>query len=277
MLKVDSHQHFWIYDPVKDAWITEEMSVIKKDFLPDEISRELNTHQISGCVAVQADQSEKETEFLIGLAQNHSFIKGVVGWVDLTADNVEERLAYYRSIKQVKGFRYILQAEPVEFMLDKNFLRSIGLLQQYGFTYDILVNPQQLSFANHLVAKFPDQPFVIDHLAKPYIKSKGIDGWREDISKMAAFPNVYCKVSGLVTEADWHNWSTGDFVPYMDVVFNAFGSNRVMYGSDWPVCNLAGGYAGVLNVVNNYVDKLSLNEQEMFWAKNVMEFYGIDV
>ena len=275
MQKIDSHQHFWIYNDVRDAWITDDMEVIRRNFLPADLQQVLLQNGITGCVAVQADQSEQETDFLVGLAQNHEFIKGVVGWVDLQADNLEERLQHYASIKLIKGFRHVLQAEEGEFMLQLSFVNGVALLKQYGFTYDILVKPHQLSFVKEFVAKFPDQPFVIDHLAKPYIKDRRIDSWREDMIKIAAFPNVSCKISGMVTEADWTMWQPDDFTPYLDVVFSAFGSDRVMFGSDWPVCNLAGGYKGVMGVIDSYIDKLTENEQEMFWAKNSVKFYNL--
>ena len=253
------------------------MQVIQRDFLPADLQPILQENGIEGCVAVQVDQTEAENDFLLDLAEKNGFIKGIVGWIDLQADNIEERLQYYSSIKLMKGFRHILQAEPDEkFMLNEKFKRGIALLNQYGFSYDILIMPNHLPYAKAFVAEFPEQRFVIDHLAKPYIKDKWINGWKEDIQAIAAFPNVYCKVSGMVTEADWANWKTEDFVPYQDVVFNAFGANRVMYGSDWPVCNVAGGYKVVLNVIESYVSQLNQNEQELFWAKNAADFYRLD-
>jgi L-fuconolactonase len=277
MRKIDSHQHFWLYNPVNHAWINDDMQVIQRDFLPADLQPILQENGIEGCVAVQVDQTEAENDFLLDLAEKNSFIKGIVGWIDLQADNIEERLQYYSSIKPMKGFRHILQGEPDEkFMLNEKFKHGIGLLNQYGFSYDILIMPNHLPYAKEFVAAFPEQRFVIDHLAKPYIKDKRINGWKEDIQAIATFPNVSCKVSGMVTEADWANWKTEDFTPYLDVVFNAFGASRVMYGSDWPVCNIAGGYKGVLNVIENYVSRLNQNEQELFWAKNVVDFYRLD-
>jgi L-fuconolactonase len=277
MRKIDSHQHFWLYNPVNHAWINDDMRVIQRDFLPTDLQPILQENGIEGCVAVQVDQTEAGNDFLLDLAEKNSFIKGIVGWIDLQSDNIEERLQHYSSIKPMKGFRHILQGEPDEkFMLNEQFKRGIGLLNQYGFSYDILIMPNHLPYAKTFVAEFPQQRFVIDHLAKPYIKDKHINGWKEDIQAIAAFPNVYCKVSGMVTEADWVNWKAEDFVPYLDVVFNTFGANRVMYGSDWPVCNVAGGYKGVLNVIENYVGRLTQNEQELFWAKNAVDFYRLD-
>jgi L-fuconolactonase len=277
MLKIDSHQHFWIYHPVKDAWISSDMQVIRRDFLPDDVLPLLQENKIAGCIAVQADQSETETDFLLGLANMNSFIKGVVGWVDLSADNIEERLQYYSSSKILKGFRHILQAEPdVRFMLNKKFMRGISLLHLYNFTYDVLINTTHLPYAKELVATFPDQRFVIDHIAKPFIKDRHIDEWEQGIRAIAAHQNVYCKVSGMVTEADWSNWTVDDFIPYLDVVFNAFGPNRVMFGSDWPVCNLVGGYKKALDAVSSYVSKLKIEEQALFWAGNAIAFYQLE-
>jgi L-fuconolactonase len=277
MLKIDSHQHFWIYHPVKDAWISSDMQVIRRDFLPDDVLPLLQENKIAGCIAVQADQSETETDFLLGLADMNSFIKGVVGWVDLSADNIEERLQYYSSFKGLKGFRHILQAEPdVRFMLNKKFMRGISLLHLYNFTYDILINTSHLPYAKELVAAFPDQQFVIDHIAKPCIKDGLIDEWEQGIRDIAAHQNIYCKVSGMVTEADWANCAADDFIPYLDVVFNAFGPNRIMFGSDWPVCNLAGGYKKALDAVSDYVSKLKIEEQALFWAGNAIAFYQLE-
>jgi L-fuconolactonase len=277
MRKIDSHQHFWLYNPVNHAWINDDMRAIQRDFLPADLQPILQENGIEGCVAVQVDQTEAENDFLLDLAKKNSFIKGIVGWIDLQADDIEERLQYYSGIKVMKGFRHILQGEPDEkFMLNEKFKHGIGLLNRYGFSYDILIMPNHLPYAKEFVAAFPEQRFVIDHLAKPYIKDKRINGWKEDMQAIAAFPNVCCKVSGMVTEADWANWKVEDFMPYLDVVFNAFGANRVMYGSDWPVCNVAGGYKGVLNVIENYVSRLTQNEQDLFWAKNAVDFYRLD-
>lgn len=277
MLKIDSHQHFWVYDKERHSWIDDSMKACQRDFLPADVQPILQQNVFAGCVAVQVDQTEADNDFTLSLAENNSFIKGIVGWVDLQADNIEERLQHYSRIKLIKGFRHILQGEPDDkFMLNDKFMHGISLLNKYGFSYDILIKPNHLPYAKELVAAFPDQRFVIDHLAKPYIKAGKINGWKEGIQALAAYSNVSCKVSGMVTEADWANWQPEDFTPYLDVVFNAFGANRVMYGSDWPVCNLAGGYEGVLKVIENYIGHLSKNEQELFWDKNAIEFYRLD-
>ncbi|MFA6249063.1 MAG: amidohydrolase family protein [Mucilaginibacter sp.] len=276
MRKIDSHQHFWVYDKERHSWIDDSMRACQQDFLPAHLLPILQQNEIEGCVAVQVDQTEADNDFTLGLAQKDNFIKGVVGWVDFCADNVEERLQHYSQIKLMKGFRHILQGEPDnKFMLNAKFMYGISLLNKYGFSYDILIKPNHLPYAKELVAAFPDQRFVIDHLAKPFIKAGKINNWKQGIQALAAYPNVSCKVSGMVTEADWHSWNPEDFTPYLDVVFNAFGVSRVMYGSDWPVCNVAGGYAGVLRGIENYISKLSQNEQELFWAKNAIDFYRL--
>nr|WP_067055302.1 amidohydrolase family protein [Mucilaginibacter sp. L294] len=277
MQKIDSHQHFWLYDKERHAWIDDSMQACQQNSLPAHLQPILQQNGFAGCVAVQVDQTEADNDFTLGLAENNSFIKGIVGWVDLQADNIEERLEYYSHIKQMKGFRHILQGESDDkFMLSAKFKHGISLLNKYGFSYDILIKPNHLPYAKELAAAFPDQRFVIDHLAKPYIKAGKIGGWKHDIQALAACPNVSCKVSGMVTEADWQNWKPEDFTPYLDAVFNAFGAKRIMYGSDWPVCNVAGGYKGVLKVAENYIGHLTQNEQELFWAKNAIEFYRLD-
>lgn len=275
-MRIDAHQHFWIFDPVRDSWIDESMAVIQRDFLPADLKPILDRHQIDGCVAVQADQSETETHFLLNNAAENDFIKAVVGWVDLRADNIEEQLADYNAFDKLKGFRHVLQGDPDRsLMLRPAFIHGIKELERYNFTYDILIFPDQLIYAEQLVGAFPNQKFVIDHVAKPYIKKQEIEGWKKDIAAVARHENVWCKVSGMVTEADWHNWQEADFTPYLDVVFEAFGAKKLMFGSDWPVCNVAGGYDRMIGIVKNYTSKLSANEQADFWGNNALGFYNI--
>lgn len=276
MLKIDAHQHFWAFDPVRDSWINDEMKVIQRDFLPPELDFVLRENGMDGCVAVQADQSEEQNAFLLGLTEGHDFIKGVVGWVDLQADNIEERLEHYSHTKLMKGFRHVLQGEANRaLMLEPAFKRGIGLLNKYGFTYDILIFPDQLKFATKLAKEFPEQKFVLDHIAKPYIKDGQIDSWSAEIEQLAACPNVYCKVSGMVTEADWHNWTNDTFKRYLDVVFNAFGAKRVMYGSDWPVSLVAGDYTRVKAIVSEYASQFTADAQDMIFGGNAVTFYNL--
>jgi len=278
MIKIDSHQHFWKFDPVRDSWIDESMAAIQRDFMPADLKPVLDTHNINGCVAVQADQSESENEFLLAQSQNHSFIKGVVGWVNLQAANITDELAYYSDFNKMKGFRHVLQGEPDRaLMLNPQFMKGITALKAYDYTYDILIFPDQLGYTNQFVKAFPNQRFVVDHIAKPDIKNQNMEKWAKAIKALAAHPNVWCKVSGMVTEADWQNWTITDFEPYLDVVFEAFGTKRLLFGSDWPVCNVAGGYDKMLTIVKNYIAKLSANEQARFWGLNAVEFYGLDV
>ncbi len=277
MTKIDSHQHFWKFDPVRDSWIDHTMSAIQCDFLPADLEPILKKHSIDGCVAVQADQSEAETEFLLGLAEKHDFIKGVVGWVDLRADDIGKRLEYFKQFKKLKGFRHVLQGEADRaLMLNPQFTRGINALRVHNFTYDILIFPDQLGYTHQFVKTFGGHKFVIDHISKPDIKNKNIEKWEKGIRAIAKNENTWCKVSGMVTEADWHNWVLADFEPYLNVIFEAFGAKRVMFGSDWPVCNVAGGYQQMLSIVKNYTSKLSADEQERFWGLNAMEFYKLD-
>jgi L-fuconolactonase len=276
MNRIDAHQHFWKFDPVRDRWINDDMHVIQRNFFPEDLELLLLENGFSGCVAVQSDQSEAENDFHLQHAENFDFIKGIVGWVDLQANNVGERLAYYSQFKKMKGFRHVLQGEPQrDMMLKPAFMHSIGLLQQYGFTYDILIYPDQLAYIPSFVAAFPNQQFVIDHIAKPNIKEAKIDQWKKDIRAVAKYENVYCKISGMVTEANWKHWRKADFKPYLDVVVEAFGTERIMFGSDWPVCLVAGSYEQVVAIVADYFSQFSDEEQQRFFSSNAMHFYKL--
>lgn len=274
-MHIDAHQHFWQYDPFRDQWIDDSMAILKRDFLPADLKPLLGENNFNGCIAVQADQSEAETEFLLQLAKENDFIKGVVGWVDLRSPELGERLRYFSGFPKLKGFRHIVQAEPDGFMLRHDFKAGIKALAAYGFTYDLLVYPSQLKAAVELVNLFPDQPFVLDHMGKPAIKEKKQREWKEHISQLAQAPNVYCKVSGLVTEAAWNQWGERDFRPYLDHVFDVFGTDRLMTGSDWPVCLLSASYQQVMALNNNYLAAFSSEEQEKVLGKNALRFYNI--
>jgi L-fuconolactonase len=276
MLKIDAHQHFWQFDPVRDSWITDDMSVIQGDFMPADLLPVLQQNGMDGCVAVQADQSEAQNDFLLQLAQQNNFIEGVVGWVDLQAKNVDERLAYYSQFDKLKGFRHVLQGESNRaLMLEPAFKKGISCLNKYNYTYDILIFPDQLKFSVELVRAYPDQKFVLDHIAKPYIKDGKIEQWATGIKELAQCENVYCKVSGLVTEADWKHWDNRTFEPYLDAVFNAFGLKRTMFGSDWPVCQLAGEYQAVKAIIDNYISTFTSTEQNDIMGGNAVNFYNL--
>jgi L-fuconolactonase len=275
-MKIDAHQHFWQFDPVRDAWITEgTMSVIRRDFMPADLSPILIKNGFDGCIAVQADQSEAETHFLLDLADKNDCIKGVVGWVDIKADNLERRLEYFTQFPKLKGFRHILQGEKPEFMLHPRFTEGVRLLGEKGFTYDILVFPKHLEAVKTFLKKCPNQPFVIDHIAKPYIKKGLIKQWAKDIKAVSQHENVHCKISGMVTEADWHGVENTDFTPYLDVIFEAFGVDRIMYGSDWPVCLLAADYEKQVSIIENYVSKCFYTEGGKMMGENAARFYKI--
>jgi len=273
---IDAHQHFWKYNPVRDSWITDDMAVIKKNFLPHDLEKILKQNNFDGSVVVQSDQSEEENAFQLKNAAGNDFIKGIVGWVDLRANDLEERLAYYRSFEKMKGFRHVLQAETKrDLMLSPEFMNGISKLAAFGFTYDILIFNDQLQYIPQFVSAFPNQKFVIDHIAKPNIRDKKIEDWEKDIKKIAPYENVYCKISGMVTEAGWHDWAAEDFTPYLDIVVNNFGVQRIMYGSDWPVCLLAGGYEKMLGIVRNYFSSYSKDEQDLFFGENATQFYEL--
>ncbi|NCD71712.1 amidohydrolase family protein [Mucilaginibacter agri] len=272
-MHIDAHQHFWTYNPIDFDWITDDMANIRRDFLPADLEPVLKENGIDGCVSVQAEQTESENEWLLAHASENPFIKGVVGWVDLRAKGVEERLAYYSQVPAIKGFRHILQAEPDRaFMLQPDFKRGISLLKKYNFTYDILINSDQLGYSAELVKAFPNQKFVVDHIAKPNIRAGELENWAKQIRKIALFDNVSCKVSGMVTEASLTDWKKNDFTPYLDVVSEAFGPKRLLYGSDWPVCLAAASYEQVMTIVTDY---FSVAEQELIFGMNAVKFYNL--
>ena len=274
---IDAHQHFWIFDKERDAWITPEMSVIQKNFLPADLEPVLRTNRVDGCVAVQASQSRSETEFLLQLAEEHDFIKGVVGWVDLQAADLYDQLEKYSQFEKLRGFRHVVQGEAEGFMLQPGFIKGVGQLVAFDFTYDILIRQDQLKEAFNFAVKLPNVHFVLDHIAKPLIKNGAMQPWATDIRELAELSNVSCKVSGMVTEADWKSWEKADFRPYLDVVFEAFGTDRLMFGSDWPVCLVAAEYEGAKGILTDYLSMFSDGELQKVMGKNAVEFYSLDI
>lgn len=273
---IDSHQHFWNYEPEKHSWIDDEMSVIRRDFLSDDLQKVFAENGVDACVAVQADQTTEETDFLISIAENNNFIKGVVGWVDLRSESIEEDLLKYKKYDVVKGFRHVVQGEQDHnFMLRPEFLRGIELLGKYDLCYDILIFPHQLGATLELVKKFPNQKFVIDHIAKPYIKDGFFEGWAVMMREIAKHQNVYCKISGMITEADYKTWTPEQVHPYMKLVFESFGACRLMYGSDWPVCLVAGSYSMVKALVTDFIKDLSQEQQNAIMGGNAAKFYNL--
>lgn len=273
--RIDAHQHFWKFDPVRDSWIDATMQKIRKDFLPEDLLPLLTANKFEGCVAVQASQSEEETKFLLDLASKNNFIKGVVGWVDLCDKNSEGRLEYFSVHEKAKGFRHVVQGEPDDFMFRADFRNGIAALKQFDYTYDILIFHRQLPAAIDLVNHFHDQPFVIDHVAKPDIKAGNISSWKKDIQEIAKAENVSCKISGMVTEADWSSWKEDDLKPYLDVIFENFSTDKLMFGSDWPVCNVAASYNVIVKTLEDYVAQFSMEEQNKIWSENAKIFYRL--
>ena len=254
------------------------MAILKRDFLPSDLMPLLKQAGIDGCVAVEARQTLQETEQLLTLADSFSIIKGVVGWVDLQAPDVHNQLARFAKHQHFKGVRHHVQNESDDrFMLRPDFLRGLEALRAFNLTYDILVFPRQLPAALEVANRFPSQKFVIDHLAKPEIKNRNLLPWKEQICELAAHENVYCKISGMVVEADWRRWQPSDFQPYLDVVFECFGPDRLMFGSDWPVCLLAAPYPKVLGIVQDYSAKVSPEVQAKLFGENAAKFYGLTV
>lgn len=275
--RIDSHQHFWNYDPTQYPWIQKEWP-IRKSFLPRDLEPELKACGLDGCIAVQARQTVEESQWLLKLADESPLIKGVVGWADLRSPGLEKQLQQLTQHPRFVGVRQVVQDEPDDqFMLRKDFQKGISKLAKFGLTYDLLVFPRQLPAAIQLARKFPNQPFVLDHIAKPAIKAGKLDPWREQIQELATLPNVWCKVSGMLTEADWQGWTPDDFRPFLDLVFKAFGPARVMYGSDWPVALLAGTYRQVYSLARDYVQRFAPGAESGFFGGNAVQFYKLKI
>ncbi|TDL68710.1 amidohydrolase [Paenibacillus amylolyticus] len=275
-MKLDAHQHFWEYNVAEYGWIGEEMKTIRQSFLPENLEPLLVQSGLDGCIAVQARQSLTETEWLLQLADRHECIKGVVGWVDLCSDEVRNQLELFASNPYLKGVRHVIQDEPdLDYVLREDFQRGISLLKEYDLAYDLLVSKEQLPYAVELVKTFPEQRFVLDHLAKPDIKSGIISPWKEALESLAAQPNAYCKLSGMVTEADWANWTPKDFTAYLNIAIEAFGAERLMFGSDWPVSNLSASYNDVYGLITAHIHSLSVSDQQMILGGTCAAFYQI--
>jgi L-fuconolactonase len=275
MVKIDAHQHFWKYSAAAYGWIDESMSVLQRDFLPSDLRTILRENDFDGSIAVQACQTLEETRWLLELAAQNDFILGVVGWVDLCSESVGEELRQVAADKKLVGIRHVLQGEADDrYMLRPEFRRGIAKLAEFGLVYDLLLYPRHLPVAVELVKEFPAQAFVLDHIAKPSIAAGTLEPWARDIRTLAKFPNVSCKLSGLVTEARWHAWKQEDFVPYLDVVLEAFGPSRLMIGSDWPVCTLSADHAAAMRIVQNYIaGRLSEKEQAEIVGQNCVRIY----
>jgi L-fuconolactonase len=273
-MRLDAHQHFWSYDAAQYPWIPPG-SPLHRDWLPPDLAALQAPLGFDGSIAVQARQVVGESDWLLGLADQHVGVKGVVGWVDLRSDRVETDLARLARHPKFVGVRHVVQEEPDDdFMLGKDFQRGIGKLAAHGLAYDILIYPKQLPAAIRLAEAFPDQRFVLDHIAKPPIKAGTLEPWRTQVRRLAALPNVWCKVSGMITEADHRNWRAEQFRPYLDTIFGAFRAERLMYGSDWPVCLFAGSYERAFRLVDGYAAHLTTAERDGLFGLNCARFYA---
>lgn len=276
MKKIDAHHHCWRYNPQQHGWIDDSMKRLQQDFCPEDLQPCLDANGVEGTVIVQVDQEMQENHFLLTMAQTCSFIKGIIGWVDLQAPDLTEQLDMWSGESIMKGFRHIAQAEPDDFLSRPGIIQGIRALGHFGFTYDILIKPPQMPAARALAKALPNQLFVIDHLAKPFIAAGEMDTWKKLMYALAAFPNVYCKLSGMVTEADWQHWTNAQLYPYMEVVLEAFGPQRLMFGSDWPVCLVAASYDAVVDTTLKFVSTLSTAEQEAIWWRTATHFYRLN-
>ena len=277
-MHIDAHQHFWVYDPREYDWIDDSMAPLRRDFLPAELKLELERSGFQGCVAVQARQTMEETRWLLELADEYPCIAGVVGWVDLQSPQVRSQLESVAGSPKLVGVRHVVQSEADDrFLLRPEFLRGVSILEELDLAYDILIYTKHLPVAAEFVQRFPRHRFVLDHMAKPPIKSASLHPWTEGIRKLAAFPNIFCKLSGLVTEADWRHWKPEDMAPYLDVAFEAFGPQRLMIGSDWPVCTVAASYAHAMGLVKDYLGSYSTEAQQAVLGGNAQRFWKLNL
>lgn len=279
-MRIDAHQHFWDYEAHPDdyVWMSGEYGALRRNLLPEDLAPWLRATGTDGTVAVQAREMEQETDWLLGLADATPWILGVVGWVDLCAPDSEPVIEHYARHPKLKGLRLLIHDRPdVGFAVSPDHVRGVGRLARHGLTYDLLLRPEHLNPATRLVDRLPDQPFVIDHLAKPQITGGVLSPWREDIREIARRPNVFCKVSALVTTADWTAWSPDQFTPYLDVLLEAFGPDRLMAGSDWPVCTCAADYRQTMAVAVDWAGQLGPDEADAVLGGTCARFYGLGV
>jgi L-fuconolactonase len=276
-MRIDAHQHFWRHDPAEYAWIDESMLCLRRDFLPEEAKREMAAAGFDACVAVQARQTPEETRWLLGLADEHPFIAGVVGWVDLQSSDVGAALAEASRHPKLVGVRHIVQSEPDDFLLGAAFQRGVAMLAGFDLAYDVLVYERHLPTVIDFVDRFPGQRFVLDHLGKPDVRGGRIEGWRQHLRRLARFPNVWCKLSGLVTEADWNAWTPGQLRPYVEIAAECFGAGRLMIGSDWPVCTLAGGYARAIEPVLDCIAGWPAHDRDAVLGDTARRFWNLPV
>jgi L-fuconolactonase len=274
--KIDAHHHLWRYSPQEYAWIGDNMPQLRRDFLVADLEGELSNASFAGAVAVQARQSREETDWLLSLAGGSQAILGVIGWAPIASRQFPAELERLRGESKLKGLRHIIQDEPDEnFILGTEFNQGIRAIRDSGLVYDILIFERHLPAAIQFVDRHPQQVFVLDHVAKPRIRDRVLDPWRRNISELARRDNVYCKISGIVTEADWSTWTQEDLRPYVDVVLRAFGAGRLMAGSDWPVCLLASTYRKWIGTLQALIGGLSVSEQARILGGTATEVYRL--
>jgi L-fuconolactonase len=276
-MRIDSHQHFWRYNASEYGWIDDSMSCLRHDFLPENLNVELDAAGFDGAIAVQARQTLEETRWLLDLAAAAPHVFGIVGWVDLRSFDVHSQISEFASNPKFLGVRHVVQSEPDDrFLLQPEFLRGVSMLEEFDLTYDILIYARHLPTAAEFVKRFPKQRFVLDHLAKPPIKSGSLNPWQSGIRELAKHQNVFCKLSGLVTEADWKNWTPSQIEPYLDAAFESFGPERLMIGSDWPVCTVAASYLLVMNLLIEYLSKYPASVRDAVLGGNAAKFWKLD-
>ncbi len=274
---IDAHHHLWQFNPEEYSWMDESMDILKRDYMPVDLEGQLAGAGVAGTVVVQARQKIEETAWLLGLAEEYDFIRAVVGWVDLRSEELEQQLESFAEHPKMAGVRHVIHDEPDDdFMLGSAFVKGIEKLQKYDLSYDLLLFSKHLTRAAELATMFPEQRFVLDHISKPLIREGILEPWEDDLALLASCPNVWCKISGMITEADHKHWKFEDLAPYMDVVVEAFGTDRIMLGSDWPVCLLAGEYGEVMNIGIGYFSDFSKQQQSRIFTENCKTFYNIE-
>jgi L-fuconolactonase len=276
-LNIDAHMHFWRYSRQEYDWIDDGMSVLRRDFLPPDAAAAMRDAGMDACVAVQARQTLEETRFLLDLAARHQFIAGVVGWVDLRAADLDDQLAELSAHRKLVGVRHIVQAEPDDFLRQEDFRRGVAQLERYGFAYDILIYARQLVAAIDFAAELPAVRLVLDHLGKPDIRGGGFDAWRRDLDRLAKLPHVRAKLSGLVTEADWNAWAVEDIHRYVNAALDSFGAERLMIGSDWPVCRVAATYPQVIDLIRSAVANRTPTERAAIMGGTAQTFWNLSL
>jgi L-fuconolactonase len=275
-MRIDAHQHFWHYQPDTHGWISDEMSVLRKDFMPEELKTALADFSFDGSVVVQANETYAENDFLLDIAQKHNYIKGIVGWIDLLDPQAEIKMIALKSTPIIVGFRTIMQGSPDEkYLGNKLFYENAKRLASFDYTFDLLVHNNQLDSLIRFTDKLPDNRFILDHLGKPAIKNKEYKEWKSEIKILAANPNMYCKLSGMTTEADLKNWTYNDLYPYMEIAAEYFGIDRMCFGSDWPVCLAAGSFATTYSVVDQFCAQLKQEEKDKIFGQNTKDFYKL--